>query len=265
MDISIRSDLDRLKRDLSDLEKKLLPQAVARGIQGTLKGAQSLAQSKLNKQIDKGPANKFISDRSVAYEIGKGKSLTSSNFKTNRNTALDSLNSSNSARIFINEIQAEVLKPSLEGETKTKIDHPSSNSFSDLYYIPANLKKYFIAGDSDKRKLILKLNRKGNVTGLKKGAIKRLKAEARGRSKKYFEVTRVTRTPSGRTLYPGIYRRERKGLKSTLFMVLGYQRVRKYKKFNYNFEQIVINDINKSLFRNIDKALERELKKLGND
>ena len=256
----LRSELDEFSKDMRLLQKKILPDVAACALQQTLEDAREDIQKELNASILGGPANTFFSQKAIAWNIGKLFS-TQKGKQADRNAFTGSAFEGGLKRgfIFIQEVQAKILEPSLEGKTISQLEYTSGRK-QDPYVLPRNFKN--IKGD---KKLVLRRNKRGNVTGFKKGSLGRLKEAARKKTKgnpRYFEIKRDTITPNNLKLKAGIYRsdRNKKGV-SNLRAIVFYKERLTYKKKQFNFDQLAVSSFNRNFTKNMNRCLDKKMQK----
>lgn len=279
--LNVNSQLRSLATDINKLQEEAVPEALARGVGQTLELARDDLQKGLNNAIEGGPANKFISELAVGWNVGRSGKVNTSR-RTTLPTAKDIV-STYSGRVFIQDKQEEILDNALSSATASSIKH-GGNKSTEPFTVNPKLRTLFLRGGSGGRELILKKNNKGNIVRFKRGALGKLKDAAREQVKgnrpprkgqgpfsrfkessdaaKYFEIKRRQTGPTGFKFFPGIYRREdnkKEGEKrrTKLFQVIAYQDSLTYEKLGkkFNFEKNAVTSLNKNFTTQMDSAI----------
>lgn len=120
MSLSINiKDLGNLRKGLSKLQKRALPEVQATAMVATLQDTQRTVQRSLNKSLDK--PNKFTQS-AVGFTVGRLGSTRISKNELAASLAAKAIENGKVSRAFISiqENQARYLESALEGQTLTK-------------------------------------------------------------------------------------------------------------------------------------------------
>jgi hypothetical protein len=200
-------ELKQLTRDIGKFGVNA-NEALTNTMHRTLADTRKELSKDFHASVEGGVANQFIKGSVLANVGRRGRFITE---KSDGSPNVKDFESTKSGRVFIGDLQEKILDDALGNATvkELEIGNKDGSRGGGLFTIPRDVKQ--TRQVNGQKGLVLKYDKRGNVTRFRQKSLQTLREAARNPSNKtYFEVAKKQVSGrNGKQLYPGIYRRER--------------------------------------------------------